>query len=123
MRVRCVRLIDERTGSTIQASPWLTVGKTYTVLQIFISVGGAIKFRMIGDDSRTPALHHFSQFEIVSSVISGCWGANFDADSFLEIGPRAWFQRGFWEDYFEGRSEAVAVFERFRLQTIEDDPA
>jgi len=47
---------------------WLTVGRVYDVLSIWVDKGGVF-LRLIENDSRTPALHALDEFEIVSVSI------------------------------------------------------
>jgi hypothetical protein len=111
MKIRCMRQIDERTGAPIERSPWLTVGDIYHVLEIVVSERGVIKFRLLGDDKRTPALHLSMQFELVSGFIPACWAVRFEADGSLKLAPNTWTERGFWERYFEGSARERQIFE------------
>jgi hypothetical protein len=72
MRVRCTKLISEQTGQPIEKSPWLTLEKIYLVLEVYVSEQKYVKFRLVSDDNNTPALHDFSQFELVSDTIPKC---------------------------------------------------
>jgi hypothetical protein len=122
VRVRCVKLIDEESGGQIHASPWLSVGKEYLVLEISMSEGESIKFRLLGDKNGTPALHDFSQFELVSHVIPRCWVVVFKPNLYFCLRPSAFAQPGFWERYFDGDDAARRTFNEVLRGLEEEDP-
>lgn len=111
MKVRCVRVIDSM-GQPSESSPWLKVGSVYHVLGIWVDPG-RIRLRLVGEES-TPALFEPEMFEIVSSAIPSSWAIAMPGAGCMSIGPARWSRAGFWEDYFDGKPEAVSSFEAER---------
>lgn len=122
MKVKCVHLIDKMSGASVQKDVWLTVGRIYHVLSIFIEHPWGLKFQLIGDDGRTPAYFEADQFEVVSDVISSNWCIEFKPNSHFGLIPKPWSRPGFLEDYFDGVKEAELIFESERKKIIEEDP-
>lgn len=120
MKVECIQVFSSTTQERIKKSPWLTVGKTYTVLAISASPGGQISLRMIGDDGCTPGLYASHLFETVDVQMPSSWIATVKTDGRLEIAPAEWLRDGFWEEYFDGDAAAMSAFERAR-RAIETD--
>ena len=122
MKVRCVRLINEHTGAPAEKSPWLTVGHTYHVLEIHIDRGDKVKFRLIGDDKRTPAFHVFDQFDLLSHFVPTCWRARFQPGVYLSLGPGVWMEEGFWVRYFDGNYREQKIFEEVYRMILAEEP-
>ena len=122
MRVRCTKLINERTGQLINTSPWLAVGKVYLVLEILVREQKYVKFRLVSDDNNTPAFHDSSQFELVSDVVPKCWIATFEPSQDFYLLPSTFAQQGFWERYFDGDDEVRHAFEEVLNALEEEDP-
>jgi hypothetical protein len=119
MRVRCVRLLDHdgqpilRRGEPAQSNGSLTVGRVYTVLELEVDTDAScvierVALRIESDDS-TPGLFSPRGFEIVDARLSGSWRVEI-ADHWITLGPEAWNQVGFWEDFFDGKPEAEAMY-------------
>lgn len=113
MRVRCLRIIDAIDGKVETDSAWLRVGREYTVLAIS-AFGGRVLLRIASDEAGVPALFQAEMFEVVDSRLPSSWRATLEQSGGLDIGPDAWLQAGFWEDYFNDAPEAVAIYERER---------
>ena len=107
MKVKCIKLVDEQTGESLESSSWLSVGKVYHVLSMNMEDGLPIKFQLIGNDGQTPAYHDANQFEIVTNNIPTGWVIDFMSQSHFRLSPKAWSKPGFWEEYFDGEPEAV----------------
>jgi hypothetical protein len=119
MRVRCERVVDTM-GRPVERSPWLTPGREYPVLEISAATGDRVLFRIVGDDRQTPGLHEASLFTTVSPTMPSTWTAEVGDDGNLKIGPQAWKRPGFWEDFFDRKPEALAVFrEEYQRMTGE----
>lgn len=88
---------------------WLTLGKEYIVLGVY-GRGATFKYRLIGDDGRTPALHNAELFELTSSRIPGDWIFKVYPNKEWAITPAAWATHGFWTAYFDGDAAAKAIF-------------
>jgi len=110
MIVRCVRIINEITGEPLPPNSWLTVGRTYVVLAVFVAEGASPKYRIIGDDAVTPALHAAIQFDIVSGALPTIWKAHLVPRKYFELAPLSWTVAGFWEAYFDRDPVAEAAF-------------
>ena len=122
MKVRCIRLLNEHTGAPVEESSWLTVGRTYRVLEIGLDKGMKVKFRLVGDDKQTPACHDFDQFEAVSHYVPTCWGVEFRPGVFLLFGPKAWMEEGFWIRYFDGEYRERKIFDEIYKMIQEEEP-
>jgi len=121
MKVECVVLTDPRTNESIEKNSWLTVGKVYQVLSVFIVDGGSIEYRLMADDGETPGMYKADQFKVVSDVLPPNWVINHEPDSFFEFAPKAWTKPGFWEDYFDGAPEAVELFNSEKESILQFD--
>ncbi len=51
-----MQLLSPTTGERLRKSPWLTVGKIYTVLALSAEPGREVLLRLIGDDEGGPGL-------------------------------------------------------------------
>ncbi len=122
MKVKCIKLISPHTQEIIESCPWLTIGRIYHVLEVSFEQKGVLKFRFLGDDKITPALHDAQQFELVSNKIPEEWCVKFVPDSFLELTPKAWAYDNFWEDYFNGEPEAERIFLEVTKKIVADEP-
>jgi hypothetical protein len=114
VRVECIQTRSSTTGERVKKSPWLTVGKTYTVLAISASPGREILLRLIGDDGDTAGLFSSDMFETIDTRLPPTWIAKLDTDGTLELAPAEWMREGFWEDYFNGDPSAISAFEGAR---------
>ncbi|GAB2191562.1 hypothetical protein MAH1_31750 [Sessilibacter sp. MAH1] len=110
MKVKCIKLIDAQTGESLKNSSWLTVGKEYHVLSVFIADSQPAEYRLLSDDGRTPGMYKADQFELVNKKLPSSWVANYEAESYFELAPKLWVEPGFWESYFDGEPDAVDVF-------------
>jgi hypothetical protein len=63
-----------------------------------------------------------SQFEVVSSVIPGCWVVSLDPGRYLSLAPLAWAAAGFWERYFDGDGQASRIFRDMVAAITAEDP-
>lgn len=122
MKVKCIYLVDKISGAQTKKDGWLTVDGIYHVLTVMLEYGQRLKFQLIGDDGRTPAFFDASQFEIISDVIPSNWNITFQRNNYFALEPKSWSRPGFLEDYFNGVSEAVLLFESERKKIIEEDP-
>lgn len=111
MKVECLALIDAQTGEAVEKNSWLTVGKVYRVLSVFMASEGVIEYRLIADDGRTPGMYRASQFKVVSDKLPSNWAAYYEAGSYFELAPKSWIEPGFWENYFDGDPVAIKQFE------------
>lgn len=98
MKIRCVK-----------KDAWVTIGVEYHVLGVH-GRGALFKYRIVGDDSQTPALHDEKLFELTSSEIPKDWIFRVYPGSEWELTPSAWASGGFWTAYFDGDTAAKAIF-------------
>jgi len=111
MKVECVSITDAKSGEAIEKNSWLTVGKTYQVLSVFMSDNDPVEYRLISDDGRTPGMYKAIQFKVVSGVLPSNWIANYEAEAYFELAPKTWAEPGFWGNYFDGDPDAIKQFE------------
>jgi hypothetical protein len=88
MIVRCIRLLNA-LGEPVRTSKWLTIGKEYLVLEVFVDEQTGSRFRVISDDAGTPILARSSEFEAVSDAIPKCWVATFGPGCRFDRRPNA----------------------------------
>ena len=118
MKVRCTYLVDF-AGQPQEKSPWLTVGKIYDVLSIFVEAEGRRLFRLVGDGSSGVAIFRWECFEVVSFEIPPTWIIAIGGTGWIDIAPEAWTKPGFWDRYyFDKDPQAIAVFEEERERII-----
>jgi hypothetical protein len=121
MIVECKRIVNHISGLREENSPWISVSKQYTVLEIVSSGRGPAQFRIVCDDGRTPGLQDCRQFDTVSADIPPEWIAETNERG-LTVGPKEFLRGGFWEDFFDQRPEAVRQFADVykRLDSLRD---
>ena len=110
MKVECIKIPDPDTGESLDNNSWLTVGKVYQVLSVFIADNSSPEYRLISDDGRAPGMYKADQFKLVSEVLPSNWTAHRDAGEYFELAPKSWLKAGFCEEYFDGMPEAVELF-------------
>jgi hypothetical protein len=114
MKVICVGIVGP-DGSSVKQDAWLTVGKEYVVLSVN-GRGSTIKYRLLGDDRTTPALHNAEQFEITSPKIPEDWVFRiYPRASEWVITPSSWAGEGFWTAYFDADAAAKSLLEKTAL--------
>jgi hypothetical protein len=117
MKVRCIRLLNAH-GEPVRTSGWLTIGKEYLVLEVFVDEQTGSSFRIVSDGAGTPILARPSEFEAVSNTIPKCWVATF-GPNWLAFSPSA-FRGDFWERYFDGNNAALNEFNEV-VKVIEEE--
>ena len=121
MKVRCIHLMDSR-GKTQERSAWLTIGKTYHVLEVIQDIHHRWLIRLVGDGSNGVALFPSEQFQILSSQVSPTWRISLEKNGYFALSPAAWSQPGFWDRYYDREPNAVRIFEDEMGKIIEADP-
>lgn len=122
MKVKCVQLLNERTGQSQTYSYWLTVGAVYHVLEMLFGKDGRSQVRLIGKEAQTPALFNLQQFEIVSPKLPANWIVVTYSEGSYTLAPEAWTEKNFWQMYFDREPEALRKFEEERKKIIAFDP-
>ena len=111
MKVKCIDLRDSDTGESIDRNSWLTTGKTYMVLSVFIGDLSEIEYRLLSDDGCTPAMFKAKQFRVVDNALPSNWVCQHTVGSYFELAPKSWAVNGFWESYFDGDHDALEQFD------------
>lgn len=93
----------------IRSDEWVSIGKEYTVLGVY-GRGSEIKYRLIGNDKRTPALHKSHLFALTSSSIPGDWLFLVHSGDKWELSPAEFADDKFWTAYFDGNPAAKIKF-------------
>ena len=119
MKVRCIKLLDA-IGQPTESSAWVKIGSVYHVLSIWVD-SRRTWLRLIGEEP-TPALFEPEMFELVSSAIPPNWVVTSPRAGCFSFAPETWSAAGFWERFFDGQPEAVAVFEVERANILGADP-
>ena len=117
MKARFVGLPMDDAGVR-PSSSFLTVGRDYVVLSITVPATRPVQYRLLTDQG-DPSLFDASLFDLASDEVPSNWrvkvGGGGSAGR-LEIGPKPWMERGFWEDYtgddVTAALAAQAIFER-----------
>jgi hypothetical protein len=122
MKVKCLRLTNEQTGTGENSSGWLDIGIVYHVLCLLYCLDGTLKIRLMGKEQNTPVLFDIRDFEIVSPILPPSWVLFSYPSGVFELTPKAWTEKGFWDAYFEHDPNAMVLFEEERRKIIEADP-
>ena len=118
MKVRASRLVNAR-GDAIPRSDYLTVGREYTVLSVFVHLGVPVPRAQVllptDAGGRTAGLFDLVDFEVTDAAVSRFWSVALSHERLL-IQPEAWSHVDFWSDvYGEGaadlREPAQEVFD------------
>jgi hypothetical protein len=120
MKARCIRLIDS-FGNSQEKSAWLTVGKSYHVLEV-VQDQGRWLLRIVADESNGVALFQLEQFEIETSKIPPSWIIFWGKEGFFGLTPEPWSHAGFWEHYYDQNPGSLQIFEEEKRKIIEADP-
>jgi hypothetical protein len=115
MIVKCI--ISEPSGeSQLGRSPWLIVGKEYSVLSLYYDENNDMFYRIETNSAESVnslGLFRENLFEVVCEHRPTVW----EQESRLgttEIGPTAWQTPGFWEDLYEGDEGAANLYKTVR---------
>src|SRR6266852_1698265 len=103
MKVRCEKLINQITGEPEEISHWLTIGKVYVVLGVYVFPERDLLFRVMSDENvGHPVLANGRQFVTICPKVPSNWIALMEADGRFYLTPQSWSRKGFWEQYFDG---------------------
>jgi hypothetical protein len=105
VKVRCV-----------SRDSWLRVGHEYVVLELF-GRGSSLKYRVVGNDRLTPALHDSNLFEMTDRAVPSGWTFQLSDNEWV-LGPKEWSSTGFWTAFFDGDKSARHLF-RLVLSSLE----
>lgn len=120
MRVRCIRIPSPVEGAVLESSPWVTVGREYTVLSLIATFKGFIRLQLRIDDER--GLRYFASdcFVTVDTSIPPNWIARVRDGGHLEFAPESWQAVGFWESYYDDDPAAREAVDRELLILLPD---
>ena len=119
MRVICRRYFD-LNGLPAERSSALTIGRTYIVLEVFVS-RGELSYR-IESDSGSYGIHRARAFEVVSGFLPPAWQFFVERDGTPALMPPEWHVGGFWEDFYGGGPAAIADFQRRKSEIVQSEP-
>lgn len=110
MRVKCTKPETDKVTNTAKEG-WLTVGREYDVLAVYFDRTQGTLFRIIGNDTFTPALFPLEILEITDSRIPQNWVLEKDSSGVLRLSPKAWLETGYWDRFFDREPQAIKIFE------------
>ena len=89
-----------RARTDTQVSSWLCPGKEYVVIGLSHD-----HFRVLNERGE-PTLFERTQFEVLDESVPPDWVWERYADGEFYADPPGLHERGFWEDYFDGKEYA-----------------
>ena len=98
------------TGQEVEESPYLAVGATYEVLEMYVDAAGRSELRLLlqdGDNGLWPT----NGFETTDSSIPPSWKCVLQSDGYLRFAPEAWLVPGYWERYLDREAEALDIYD------------
>ena len=96
-------------GGDVKQPTDLTPGNVYRVISWLVD-----DFRIINDQGM-PYLYPSSLFTVVDDQWPDDWVVLYDEDGERYVSPAVFSEPGFFEDYFDGKKEAISIF-RQRLR-------
>ncbi|HZZ15273.1 MAG TPA: hypothetical protein VFE08_04855 [Candidatus Sulfotelmatobacter sp.] len=102
----------------MDTSGWLTVGRTYDVLEVLFVGGSGWLLRLIGDGGNGVALFQLDLFEIMDARVPPNWIATWGSDGGFRLCPERWSHSSFWERFYDREPEAIQVFEEEKVRTV-----
>jgi hypothetical protein len=111
MKVKCIKIYNEHTKEYQAKSAWLTIGKEYIVLAIEVRQD-KVSFLIASDSNEQPVLQSALQFEILNKKIPTTWQISPGVIELFTIGPKAWYEPGFWEDCYNHDPAALEIYKR-----------
>jgi hypothetical protein len=125
MKVRCIRLLDV-VGQEVEFSPWLTLGRVYHVVAIFVSSDGKRSYSIVTHEREGEwpqmANHQSECFEIVSTIIPSNWSVWVHESSAMGISPTVWQDPSFNEGFYDLEPNTYPIFKREREIILREDP-
>lgn len=119
MRVR-VNTSGTSDPKALQGITALTDGREYVVLEISVRFKMATSFRVEFEEGglRQSALFDSRAFVVTCHSMPPTWRYfQLESGSF-SLRPESWNAPGFWEDYYDGDSRAIAVYEAERAAIL-----
>lgn len=112
MKVKCLKIISATTHEDLgKDSPWLTIGKEYTVLSIAVTPRGGISIYFQSDDRNEPIFSTLLGFEVTSNYLPSNWSVKFNKHNEYYMMPASWMYDSFLEDLEDQEEKAMQLFE------------
>ncbi|BDM70255.1 hypothetical protein HEK616_37420 [Streptomyces nigrescens] len=110
MKVRFTGL-EGHEQSVRQGADSLRQGKVYVVLESYCQSDGPNYFRIEYRRGELPPLFDSRLFEVVAPGMHPSWTAHVEWDGSLTMGPAAWQEAEFWDDFMNHSPHAVEIYE------------
>ncbi len=124
MKIKCVRLLNA-DGREVKFSPWLTLGRTYHVLSMWINKDGKRSYGIACGyrEGEWPQIgsHQQECFEVVSDVVPSNWRIKIFQET-IDMSPAAWQEEGFYEAFCDHDPTTYSIFEHERDIILSEDP-
>ncbi len=91
---------------------WFRPTDILMVLAIRSTPTTGSQYLLWSQQQSTAALFSAAEFDVVDDSVPPQWVVGVDLNGYVELAPRAWLSRGFWERYHDGDANAVLDFER-----------
>lgn len=122
--MKCIRLLDAN-GQEVEFSSWLTLGRIYHVMYIFIDEHGRHNYGVVSrhPEGEWPQMvsHQAECFEVASEVMPSNW-RKWEKGKISGISPAAWQAPGFDEAFYDHDPETYPIYERERDIILREDP-
>jgi hypothetical protein len=105
-----VKLKSQYVGTS-----WFTEDKVYPVIEVYIDLNNSVTKLRIFSDEKTPILKEFKFFDVVDSHLNPDWVFK-QSESFIELSFKEILKEGFWDDYFDGKPDAVKTFNKIMYE-------
>ena len=105
-----VRLKRGATEEDVHLGPWLRVHTVYIVISVEPYGSDRVGFRLVSENSKTPALFSAELFDVCDHRIPPSWRILGVYRGTLELGPEEFARQAFWEDFFDGEPKALASY-------------
>lgn len=124
MKVKCIRLLNS-IGQEVESSPWLTLGRIYHVMAIYVEPDGKCSFTIISrhPEGEWPQMgYQYAEcFEVTSEKVPSNW-REWKSKGASGISPAAWQKPGFLEAFYDHEPTTYSIFERERDIILSEDP-
>lgn len=124
MKIRCIRLLDA-DGREVEFSSWLTLGRIYHVMSIFVDQDDRRSYGIINShpEGEWPQMgsHQAECFEVVSDIVPSNW-REWKSAGCSGVSPAAWQADNFYEAFYDHDPATYSIFERERDIILSEDP-
>jgi hypothetical protein len=113
VRVRCTKVVNPLRALVIPI-----VGDEYVVLELACVAESAPMLRIVMADQSS--LWTSDMFEATDGSIPRQWRAQIDGDGSVFLGPSEWQSRSFWDDFYDGKAYARALYAAGLKATLDE---